>query len=499
MSAKKDKDTIKREVLEKMRNNGAMNHLQSSYISKIASIIKNIEGFDFLKPYKTIRTEKPFVIASQLVIQYFQKKSLEYSLSTITDESDGAIDFSNSNLVADEFNINSDGVWLDELLADWNSVKSTVVSKNKSEFLQKIQERLDEVLPENEKYIPNGEIRSVEEEDSKQTSKPAKTPTVQPAKPKQEEPAQTKTAKPSQSSDDVFSKSDEDIEDIQINDEDTDNEMNDHTSTTNQNKIEQAPKPAKPSPTQSPKNQKEELTQSQKSKSSHSSVDIFSKSDEDIEDIQISNGESDIEANVPTDTKNTSNIDVKNESNSQFDDFEIDEDNDFDEPTKEDKSNNSKPATNTNKANSPATDTNKINSPAKSSKFSDSFDEMIEIDGSDNSFDSPDKEVANSSRPQTQPNPTTAATTSTPAKENTANLVTQVDEFDDFDDDDDIEVIGVDNPTNKPESPSPKQQKAPQKQETKPETPKKADDSIDIELDNNDSLFSDNDIDFDDD
>ncbi|OHS93405.1 hypothetical protein TRFO_11821 [Tritrichomonas foetus] len=115
--------------------------------------IKNDNKFNLLKPYKIIKTEKSYLIAAQIVLQFFKKKSLDFSLSTISGETDGAISRIDSNIVSESLNINSED-WLNELLNDWDNIKSTIISKNKDIFKNQLQKRLDEVIPENEKYKP---------------------------------------------------------------------------------------------------------------------------------------------------------------------------------------------------------------------------------------------------------------------------------------------------------------------------------------------------------
>lgn len=177
MQRSKDPEKIKQETLENMRMDGTMNYLQAKYISLVASSIKNNEEFQVLKPYKIVRTDKPYLIASQIALQYFKKKNLALSFETISDETDGLISFSNPDIVSDSLNIHSDDVWMTELLNDWEAIKPTIKTKNQELFFKSLQKRLDEVLPETEKQSIKSkgktpQLRSVASKSPKQVTNP---------------------------------------------------------------------------------------------------------------------------------------------------------------------------------------------------------------------------------------------------------------------------------------------------------------------------------------
>lgn len=417
MTLKKDKDAIKEEVLENMRNNGTMNALQSLYISKIAAIIKDSDTLNSLKPYKTFRTDKAYIIASQIVIQYLQKKSLDNSLQTISDESEDAINFSNSNLVADTLNIHSDGIWLTDLLNDWNSSKMNYLTNNKSLFFQRLQERLDDVLPENEKYERKNEDQIPEDNllpnKSDFFAQSAKTNAAKKPTEKQEE----------------FSKS------------------------------------AKPALGQPPNNDKEPS----KSEKSQESDNVFSNSD-DIADIPVINSDS-------GDNKNNSSkeadVSINNDNISSQDDKDIDID--FDNESASEGISKSNPTNDTtNNA-----DKNKESAPVDTVGISDGNSDLtIDVDSnlSSDSFVSSTKQSTvskpsgQSPKPQSSfASPSISSTPNknipSPNKESIPKPVTPAtieDEVDDFDEDFDSFVVDQSS-----------QKKTPQKQESKAESPQK--------------------------
>lgn len=437
MTLKKDKDAIKEEVLENMRNNGTMNALQSLYISKIAAIIKESDALNSLKPYKTFRTDKAYIIASQIVIQYLQKKSLDNSLQTISDESEDAINFSNSNLVADTLNIHSDGIWLTDLLNDWNSSKMNYLSNNKSLFFKRLQERLDDVLPENEKYERKNEDQIPED-----NLLPNKTDFFA-------QSAKTNAAKKTTEKQEEFSKS------------------------------------AKPALGQPPNNDKEPS----KSEKSQESDNVFSNSD-DIADIPVINSDS-------GDNKNNSSkeadLTINNDNISSQDDKDIDID--FDNESASEGISKSNPTNDTtNNA-----DKNKESAPVETVGISDGNSDLtIDVDSnlSSDSFVSSTKQSTvskpsgQSPKPQSSfASPSISSTPNknipSPNKESIPKPVTPAtieDEVDDFDEDFDSFVVDQSS-----------QKKTPQKQESKAESPQKQTTQPTVEANNGD--FEDDDWD----
>lgn len=437
MTLKKDKDAIKEEVLENMRNNGTMNALQSLYISKIAAIIKDSDTLNSLKPYKTFRTDKAYIIASQIVIQYLQKKSLDNSLQTISDESEDAINFSNSNLVADTLNIHSDGIWLTDLLNDWNSSKMNYLSNNKSLFFKRLQERLDDVLPENEKYERKNEDQIPED-----NLLPNKTNFLA-------QSAKTNAAKKTTEKQEEFSKS------------------------------------AKPALGQPPNNDKEPS----KSEKSQESDNVFSNSD-DIADIPVINSDS-------GDNKNNSSkeadVSINNDNISSQDDKDIDID--FDNESASEGISKSNPTNDTtNNA-----DKNKESAPVETVGISDGNSDLtIDVDSnlSSDSFVSSTKQSTvskpsgQSPKPQSSfASPSISSTPNknipSPNKESIPKPVTPAtieDEVDDFDEDFDSFVVDQSS-----------QKKTPQKQESKAESPQKQTTQPTVEANNGD--FEDDDWD----
>ncbi|KAK8866423.1 hypothetical protein M9Y10_009385 [Tritrichomonas musculus] len=437
MTLKKDKDAIKEEVLENMRNNGTMNALQSLYISKIAAIIKDSDTLNSLKPYKTFRTDKAYIIASQIVIQYLQKKSLDNSLQTISDESEDAINFSNSNLVADTLNIHSDGIWLTDLLNDWNSSKMNYLSNNKSLFFKRLQERLDDVLPENEKYERKNEDQIPED-----NLLPNKTDFLA-------QSAKTNAAKKTTEKQEEFSKS------------------------------------AKPALGQPPNNDKEPS----KSEKSQESDNVFSNSD-DIADIPVINSDS-------GDNKNNSSkeadVSINNDNISSQDDKDIDIDIDNESASEGiSKSNPTNDTTNN-------ADKNKESAPVETVGISDGNSDLtIDVDSnlSSDSFVSSTKQSTvskpsgQSPKPQSSfASPSISSTPNknipSPNKESIPKPVTPAtieDEVDDFDEDFDSFVVDQSS-----------QKKTPQKQESKAESPQKQTTQPTVEANNGD--FEDDDWD----
>ena len=437
MTLKKDKDAIKEEVLENMRNNGTMNALQSLYISKIAAIIKDSDTLNSLKPYKTFRTDKAYIIASQIVIQYLQKKSLDNSLQTISDESEDAINFSNSNLVADTLNIHSDGIWLTDLLNDWNSSKMNYLSNNKSLFFKRLQERLDDVLPENEKYERKNEDQIPED-----NLLPNKTDFFA-------QSAKTNAAKKTTEKQEEFSKS------------------------------------AKPALGQPPNNDKEPS----KSEKSQESDNVFSNSD-DIADIPVIKSDS-------GDNKNNSSkeadVSINNDNISSQDDKDIDID--FDNESASEGISKSNPTNDTtNNA-----DKNKESAPVETVGISDGNSDLtIDVDSnlSSDSFVSSTKQSTvskpsgQSPKPQSSfASPSISSTPNknipSPNKESIPKPVTPAtieDEVDDFDEDFDSFVVDQSS-----------QKKTPQKQESKAESPQKQTTQPTVEANNGD--FEDDDWD----
>lgn len=437
MTLKKDKDAIKEEVLENMRNNGTMNALQSLYISKIAAIIKDSDTLNSLKPYKTFRTDKAYIIASQIVIQYLQKKSLDNSLQTISDESEDAINFSNSNLVADTLNIHSDGIWLTDLLNDWNSSKMNYLSNNKSLFFKRLQERLDDVLPENEKYERKNEDQIPED-----NLLPNKTDFFA-------QSAKTNAAKKTTEKQEEFSKS------------------------------------AKPALGQPPNNDKEPS----KSEKSQESDNVFSNSD-DIADIPVINSDS-------GDNKNNSSkeadVSINNDNISSQDDKDIDIDIDNESASEGiSKSNPTNDTTNN-------ADKNKESAPVETVGISDGNSDLtIDVDSnlSSDSFVSSTKQSTvskpsgQSPKPQSSfASPSISSTPNknipSPNKESIPKPVTPAtieDEVDDFDEDFDSFVVDQSS-----------QRKTPQKQESKAESPQKQTTQPTVEANNGD--FEDDDWD----
>ena len=200
------RDEIKQKAIENMRNSGALNNLESFYISLVVNEIKDNNKFVVLKPYKIIKTEKPYLIAAQIVLQFLEKKSLKYSLSTLSSETEGQIAKKNPSLVQNSLNIFSDDLFITELMNDWNKIKNKIVPKNKENFRKLLQKRLDTAIPENEKIKPKVTIIQETERAQSQQKTPQKAQKKQDNKKKN-----------------VSSESSDSIEDIPLIDDTNDN------------------------------------------------------------------------------------------------------------------------------------------------------------------------------------------------------------------------------------------------------------------------------------
>jgi hypothetical protein len=135
-----DKKTVEIAVMKEMRDLGILDHLNASFLSRSASVIRESE-FDSLKPYKEIRTNEDDSIAAALVLSYLRKYGLYETVNCVQAEVDPPL------APASDAQIRNIGLGknagLEQMVKHWESHRTSILRRNVAELRNAFATRLD--------------------------------------------------------------------------------------------------------------------------------------------------------------------------------------------------------------------------------------------------------------------------------------------------------------------------------------------------------------------
>lgn len=138
------------QTFEQLNKRGALNHIQSSFISKVAKLIQQT-NITSLKPFKHVRNTKSDQIASCIIFQYLKSKGLIDTLTTANTEFFNYFEEKDFSLIQTlQMPIQDQSNYLHSLLEFWKTSQSAIIQINKISLRKEIQSIFDRLSAEDQ-------------------------------------------------------------------------------------------------------------------------------------------------------------------------------------------------------------------------------------------------------------------------------------------------------------------------------------------------------------
>jgi hypothetical protein len=142
---------LKERVTRALNSSGSVNHLHARFLSLLVTECLP-SAPEELRPFRTIRTDGPYALVNQIVLQYFESHGMKESGTAVTAESEGSVTSSVDDCRA-SLSLESDGVWLKEIL---ETRESSDRSENFLSLRVQLHVRIEGFVDENSARVSVG-------------------------------------------------------------------------------------------------------------------------------------------------------------------------------------------------------------------------------------------------------------------------------------------------------------------------------------------------------
>lgn len=142
-------DHLKNQILDGLTQKGILNELQSRFLSNVAQFIQTTD-YDVFKPHRERRQTPEYEIAEIIVAQYLKTKNMTHTLQSIQnefkiDEKEIDPDSEKSTQITKKIKIEKNGLWIHQIVNDWNKNKEVLIKQNKEYDRQMVKNRLHQI------------------------------------------------------------------------------------------------------------------------------------------------------------------------------------------------------------------------------------------------------------------------------------------------------------------------------------------------------------------
>ncbi|KAK8866252.1 hypothetical protein M9Y10_009211 [Tritrichomonas musculus] len=142
-------DHLKNQILDGLAQKGILNELQSRFLTNVAKFIQTTD-YDVFKPHRERRHTPKYEIAEIVVAQYLKRKNMVHTLQSTScelkiDEKEIDPNSEKSSQVANKLKIEYNGLWIHQILNDWNENKDILIKQNKEYNRKMFENRLHQI------------------------------------------------------------------------------------------------------------------------------------------------------------------------------------------------------------------------------------------------------------------------------------------------------------------------------------------------------------------
>jgi len=129
-------------VMESMKKNGSFYDLHAKLLSRLSEEIKGSD-ISCMKPYKSLKGEKPFQVAEDMVVRYLTKNKMENTLRSMQSEFPGSfIPRKKDGFAESHLELEPSNQPILSLFTLMNSEMDSVFFENRDMLREKLAERL---------------------------------------------------------------------------------------------------------------------------------------------------------------------------------------------------------------------------------------------------------------------------------------------------------------------------------------------------------------------